>query len=158
MADQDIVVGVDGTGDGDAALMWAADEAGRARARLVVVHAWEAGPGGFAPYARPMTRAVKDRRAEQAEQVLERALLRVRAARPDVEVTGRTVEGRPETALRHAARGAALLVLGSAAHRAGDGRLGAVLLACLRWPPCPVVVVGDGQTVTRRPLAAAAAC
>ncbi|MEO3859917.1 hypothetical protein [Acrocarpospora sp. B8E8] len=34
-----------------------------------------------------------------------------------------------------------LLVLGSTAHRAGDGRLGAILLTCLRWPSCPVVAV-----------------
>jgi nucleotide-binding universal stress UspA family protein len=39
------------------------------------------------------------------------------------------------------AKGADLLVLGSAAHQAGDGHLGAVLLACLRRPSCPVVVV-----------------
>lgn|SRR5690606_4467910 len=155
MEDRDIVVGVDGTGDCDAALTWAADEAALTGARLVVVHAWETRERAFAPYARPRRKLLGA--GEQAQAVLERALLRVRAAHPELEVAGRAVRGRPEAVLRHEARGAALLVLGSAAHQAGDGRLGAVLLACLRWPPCPVTVVGAAQPVTRRPFAAVAA-
>ncbi|MFI6706476.1 universal stress protein [Nonomuraea sp. NPDC050478] len=159
MGHQDIVVGVDGRGGGDAALMWAAGEARRAGARLVVVHAWEPRARAFAPYARPTG---GNGTGEHAEAVLERAVLRARAAYPDVAVTGRTIRGRPEVVLRHEARAAALLVLGSAAHHAGDGRLGAVLLACLRWPPCPVAVIGTPQPTTpqptaRQPVAAGAA-
>ncbi|MDA0634200.1 universal stress protein [Nonomuraea sp. MCN248] len=156
MEGRDIVVGVDGTADCDAALMWAAGEAGRAGTRLVVVHAWQPRAVGFAPYARPRRGTGKE---EPAREVLERAVLRARAAAPGVKVAGRIVRGRPEAVLRHEASGAALLVLGSAAHRAGDGRLGAVLLACLRWPPCPLVVVGAGHPVEPGaclPVAAAA--
>ncbi|MFD2352476.1 universal stress protein [Nonomuraea ferruginea] len=46
------MVGVDGRGGGDAALMWAAGEARRAGARLVVVHAWESRARAFAPPTR----------------------------------------------------------------------------------------------------------
>jgi nucleotide-binding universal stress UspA family protein len=148
---RDIVVGVDGSEDCESALLWAASEAERTGARLVVAHAWEDRPW-MAPYARPRRLVT----GEPALTVLQRAVERARAAFPGLEVVGRLVHGRPEAVLRAEAHGAALLVLGSSAHRAGDGRLGSVLLACLRWPPCPVVVVGAGQRAGLEPVPAAA--
>ncbi|GAA2882051.1 hypothetical protein GCM10020220_085410 [Nonomuraea rubra] len=59
----------------------------------------------------------------------------------------------PESVLAEQARGADLLVLGSAAPLAGDGRLGAVVLSCLRRPPCPVVVVPPMGLDASQPVA-----
>ncbi|GGS90563.1 universal stress protein [Nonomuraea spiralis] len=140
MDDRRVMVGIDGTGDCEAALLWAAEEADRRGARLVVVHAWEPRTEHRAPYARhPAEPAGLEEAC--AGVVLDRALALARERIPGVAVEGRLVRGRPEAALAERARGAGLLVLGSAARRAGDGRLGAVLLTCLRLQPCPVVVV-----------------
>ncbi|MDF2710516.1 MAG: hypothetical protein K0R62_6168 [Nonomuraea muscovyensis] len=140
MRDRRIVVGVDGTPGCEDALLWAAGEAERAGARLVVAHAWDAGErhAPYAPHAWPDD--LRYRRS-RATAVLDRAVALARDARPGLGVERRLVAGRAEAALTRVARGAALLVLGSAAHHAGDGRLGVVVLSCLRWPPCPVTVV-----------------
>ncbi|MET8003555.1 universal stress protein [Nonomuraea glycinis] len=136
-----IVVGADGTPDSDAALLWAVDEAVRDQGRLLIVHAWGTRTETRAPYARYSPRDDLASELSSATAVLERVTGLAREAGPDLQVESRLVRGRPETALPHAAHGADLLVLGSAAQRAGDGRLGAVLLSCLRRQPCPVVVV-----------------
>ncbi|WP_101786644.1 universal stress protein [Nonomuraea indica] len=140
MEDRRIVVGADGTPSSADALLWAAGEAQRAGARLVVLHAWDA-PGEQAPYAPPAWHDDAPYRHARAIAVLDQAVKLIRDARPGLRVEQRLVAGRPEVALARAARRAALLVLGSAAHHAGDGRLGVVVLSCLRWPPCPVTVV-----------------
>ncbi|MFI7687866.1 universal stress protein [Nonomuraea sp. NPDC049655] len=149
-----IVAGTDGTEDCAAALLWAADEAARRGARLVVVHAWEPSIEHRAPYAPCPPRPAGFEEA-RASAVLDQAVALVVDRFPGVAVEARLVRGRPETALADQARGAGLLVLGSAARPAGDGRLGAVLLSCLRLPPCPVVVVQaaatDGGTPPRPP-------
>ncbi|MFG3438866.1 universal stress protein [Nonomuraea sp. NPDC047897] len=141
MEDRRIVVGADGTPGCADALLWAAGEAERAGARLVVVHAWDAPGERQAPYAPPAWHDDLPYRRAGAAAVLDRAVALLRDAHPGLRVERRLLTGRPEVTLARAARGAALLVLGSAAHHAGDGRLGMVLLSCLRWPPCPVTVV-----------------
>lgn len=136
-----IVAGADATRDCETALLWAADEAAARRGQLVIVHAWERRIQHKASYAQYA--AHEDLAYDRAcgKTALERALTLVRGRFPGVPVEGRLVLGRPEPVLAEQARGADLLVLGSAAQLAGDGRLGAVVLSCLRWPPCPVVVV-----------------
>ncbi|MER7506069.1 universal stress protein [Nonomuraea pusilla] len=149
-----IVVGADGGPGSEAALMWAAAETERRGARLVIVHAWESRAEQLAAYAPHPARAEPGRRRAWESAALTRAVHAVEDAFPGLPVEPLLVLGRPETALLQAARGADLLVLGSAAHRAGDGRLGAVVLSCLRWPPCPVTVVpADHVAEPRDPLA-----
>ncbi|WP_158088760.1 universal stress protein [Thermoactinospora rubra] len=134
------VVGVDGSAAAEAAVLWTADELARGGGELVVVHAWGAEPEA-ACYAAGGHRTDPVDGFSQACQVVERALALARERHPTLEIGSSLVRGRATPVLLRAAAGADLLVLGSSAHRAGDGRLGTVLLACLRWPPCPVVVV-----------------
>lgn len=136
-----IVAGADGTPGSEGALLWAAGEARRTGARLVVVHAWGTETVRRAPYAPPGWPGDLDCRRLRAEALLDHAVALIRDVHPDAELEPRLVAERPESVLPRVARGAGLLVLGSAAHEAGDGRLGVVLLSCLRWPPCPVTVV-----------------
>ncbi|WP_302893343.1 universal stress protein [Actinomadura luzonensis] len=148
-----VVAGVDGTPAAEPALLWAAAEAGPG-GRLLIVHAWEPIVAYHALYARQCAPGDLLERRLSALRVLDRAAGLVRKTCPGVAVECRLVPGRAETALPAAAEGADLLVLGSLAQRRGDGRLGAVLLSCLRWPPgCPVVVVpgmpaGGGRAVS----------
>ncbi|GAA1256690.1 universal stress protein [Sphaerisporangium rubeum] len=132
-----IAVGVDGSDAAEAALLWAAREAYQRGGVLLVLHAWNRHLRPPAPYA-PVPGPDDEHRAGM--RLLERSVDMVGAGFPGLPV--RTVLSglRPEQALT-GVTGADLLVLGSAAQQPGDGRLGAVLLACLRWPPCPVVVV-----------------
>ncbi|MDQ1644071.1 MAG: hypothetical protein QOJ50_255, partial [Cryptosporangiaceae bacterium] len=61
---------------------------------------------------------------------------------PMPPVAWEAIEGRPPRALTQAARGARLLVLGSHGHgRMFHAVLGSVSEECVRYSPCPVVVV-----------------
>ena len=64
---------------------------------------------------------------------------------PSITVTVEVTEGPAARVLLDRAAGAELLVLGGAVGAAQD-RIGAVARACLRHPPCPVVVVGTQST------------
>jgi nucleotide-binding universal stress UspA family protein len=61
---------------------------------------------------------------------------------PAVPVTVEVIEGLAARVLLDRAAGAELLVLGQAVG-AGQDIIGPVARACLRHPPCPVVVAGD---------------
>jgi nucleotide-binding universal stress UspA family protein len=141
-----IVVGVDGSELGAAALAWAVEEAKLRQATLVAVHAWTFVPAG--PIAEPGMVPVPagdlagDFTAERniAETIVEDAVAGVSAA--GVEVERRLVEGSPGDALVDAARDADLLVVGS--HGRGSlasALLGSVSHHVLKHAPCPVVVV-----------------
>ncbi|GGO66763.1 universal stress protein [Nonomuraea cavernae] len=145
-----IVVGTDGTPQSETALVWAADEAVRRQAELVIVHAWGAPAEHHAPYARYTWHRDLAFQRSRASAALDRAVAAVHDARPGLSVRPELVRGRPEVVLAGGAEGAELLVLGSAANQAGDGHLGPVLLACLRRPPCPVVVVPPVPAVVSR--------
>ncbi len=121
-----IVVGVDGSEAGVAALAWALAEAARCGCALDAVAVAENEDVG--------TRA----EVEAAG-----------AACPEVAVRYVHATGAPGPVLVRAARDAALLVVGS--H--GQGRLAAALLGsvsayCTGHAPCPVVVVPDPGPVT----------
>ena len=141
-----IVVGVDGSPHGAAALEWAAAEAWLRSAQLEVVHAWTFVPvatpadSGLVPMAwtdnvelLDVTRqAAEDAAADQVEAVLG----------SDHGATITIVEGGPAEALLAAARDADLLVVGNR----GRGNIAAALLGSTSAKvadeaPCPVVVV-----------------
>ncbi|MFI2102743.1 universal stress protein [Isoptericola sp. NPDC019693] len=99
---RDVVVGVDGSEGGYHAMAWAAGEAARLSARLVVVHAYARPVGVGSVTAEP---GGPDRRAE-AEALLERSRSRFeRAAR------ARTLAGVPHAVEFTAVRGDACAVL-----------------------------------------------
>ncbi len=138
-----IVVGVDGSGPGNAALRWALDEAAVHGSELTAVFAWQMPfldiPGAF------------DR--EEIETLGKDFLVKaVAAVEPDptVPVTMLVAQGDVSESLIHASRDADLLVLGSRGRGGFVGlRLGSVSQECVAHASCPVVIVrgrgGDEQ-------------
>jgi nucleotide-binding universal stress UspA family protein len=125
-----IVVGIDGSDDGQRALAWAVDEARRRGAVLEAVHAWElTASDTMAPDP-----------AGGARSVLASSLAEIESA--GVEVHPRLVEGRPAPSLLRAAAEADLLVVGSRGRsEVAAVILGSVSSACVHHAGCPVVVV-----------------
>lgn len=136
-----IVVGVHGTVASDAAVDWAVREARLRRAPLRLVLARDPAAVGRAPYARPAAPAA----GGAGPAVLAEAIARAARLLPPDRVTAEVADGLPARVLAGCAAGAGLLVLGAsrpAGHPAGI--LGPVARACLRHPPCPVVIVALG--------------
>ena len=141
-----IVVGVDGSELGAAALKWALEEAELRQATIVAVHAWTFVPPG--PIAEPGMVPIPagdlagDLAAERniAETILGDAV--AGAAEAGVQVEQRLVEGSPGDVLVDSARDADLLVVGSHGRgRFASALLGSVSHHVLKHAPCPVVVV-----------------
>ena len=136
-----VVVGVDGTPAGEAAIAFAFDEAAAHGTDLVAVHTWtdllleNALAGGaaaldFAPLS------------QQAEEVLGERLAGWREKYPDVRVTRYVSRERASRALLRHARDAALVVVGCRGRGGFRGLLlGSTSQALLHHAPCPVAVV-----------------
>lgn len=135
-----VVVGFDGTGQSEAALSWAVQEAAVGGSDLRVVIVWE--PHGWLPWQLPD----QDDRASALREVSElearaRALLGPAAAEVVV------IEGQPGPVLVEQSLVAELLVVGSRGHVGGEGLLaGSVSRYCLHRAGCAVVVVGPHAT------------
>lgn len=142
---QFIVVGVDGSGHGDAALAWALEEARLRRATLRIVHAWQYLPMVAEPMAALPTSPVEELVAA-ARTVVGDAVERVAGGDPpDVTLDVRIVEGAPGPALLDAAQGAGLVVVGSRGRGGFTGLLlGSVSQQVTHHAPCPVVVLPRG--------------
>jgi nucleotide-binding universal stress UspA family protein len=133
-----IVVGVDGSEDGDRALQWAAREAGRrgGTVQAVIAWSWDAIDRAVITKTHP-----SDEHAT-AEAMLAQSVAQAIAAHPDVAVASEVVEGRPAKVLVEAAKDADLLVVGSHGHgRLHHAVVGSVAEECIRMSVCPVVVV-----------------
>lgn len=139
-----IVVGVDGTASGRAALSFAMHEASRRGSALDVVTAWT--PGSLARVADVAEGREVDR--AQAQGVQDAAVagaLREMPASPTL--SRQVVEGDAATVLLALARTADYLVVG--AGRAAPGAstsLGSVTTRCVRAAGCPVLVVPLPET------------
>jgi nucleotide-binding universal stress UspA family protein len=140
-----IVVGVDGSEGGAAALEFAAGEAAFRGARLRIVSAWEvpaaAYGGGFAP---PLDPATWDSFRVGAQQVADDALAKVKKLQPSLEGEALAVKGQPADVLLEQGADAALIVVG----RRGLGGfrsllLGSVSQQVVQHATCPVVVVNQ---------------
>jgi nucleotide-binding universal stress UspA family protein len=119
-----VVVGVDGSDPGRAALRLAAAEAARRRATLRVVCAYEpAWPSSLYSVSPDVERLVRER----AEQVAREAAHDARRFAFDIEVVGEAVAGDPGEVLIDAADSAALLVIG---HR-GQGGFASLMLGAV---------------------------
>jgi nucleotide-binding universal stress UspA family protein len=130
-----LVVGVDGSPDGDRALAWALGIAGALDASVHVVHGHELLLGDTsAAGQRPTTRF--------AAEVLDRA--RKTAHEVGVEVTTEAVELGGAEALVTASRDAVVVVVGARGHGRVSGALtGSVSQHVTRHAHCPVVVVRE---------------
>lgn len=134
---QEIVVGVDGSANGRAALRWSVAHA-RSGDTIHLIHAWSASPA-----------VVEAGLASADDDSAALAFLRHEAARahelglpPDVKVTTSAVSGDPRVALFDAARGADLLVIGARGHSGIAGLLmGSACTYLTRHAPCPTVIV-----------------
>jgi nucleotide-binding universal stress UspA family protein len=151
-----IVVGVDGSQGGVAALRWALDEARLRNASVRVVHAYEtpqlsaaeAGVGLGAPAAHAVFSAEEVERLhanaeKEAHGVIDSSLSRVAGdagGGPKIERAVRP--GSPAQALIDEGGEAELLVLGSRGRGGFLGLLlGSVSQQLAHHPPCPVVIL-----------------
>jgi nucleotide-binding universal stress UspA family protein len=134
-----IIVGVDGTTSGRAAVVWAAREAAHRRALLRIVHVfdWE---WMSSLYGRSGLYLEKARRHVQA--VSGEALELAGAVAPEVDVEVDALIGKPVDRLLHMAADASLVVLGHG-ERNGAGSLlqSSVSQRVATHVQCPVVVV-----------------
>jgi nucleotide-binding universal stress UspA family protein len=130
-----IVVGVDGSDHGNAALRWAVDEAKAHAAEIIAVFAWQMPligiPGAF------------DR--EEMEKLcmnfLEDTVAAVVPA-PQVPITKLVAHGDVSASLIEAAKNADMLVLGSRGRGGFAGlKLGSVSSECVQHAACPVVII-----------------
>jgi nucleotide-binding universal stress UspA family protein len=144
---QMIVVGVDGSEGGAAALEFAASAAALRKARLRIVSAWEVPPavygGGFAP----LDPATLDAFRVRAEQLADDASATVKKLQPSLDVEAVAVAGQPADVLLAHAADAELIVVGK--RGLGGFRsllLGSVSQQVLHYAACPVVVVNQPAT------------
>lgn len=131
-----IVVGVDGSESSRQALEWAADQAERTGATLLVITAWHwpAMLGAVAPM--PEVDFEGD-----ARQVVVGMVDDLRGGHPDLPIDMQVVGGSAAQALIDASEGADLLVVGSRGHGAIAGSLiGSVSLHCVHQAHCPVLI------------------
>ncbi len=142
-----VVVGVDGSPSGDAAIGFAFAEAALRRTRIVAVHAWSPWksevPVPQDPAA-PDASGAGDLAADE-ERLLAEALAGHRERHPDVAVERRVLRRGPREALIEASRGASLVVVGTRGRGGFTGMLlGSVSQALLHHADCPVAVVRAG--------------
>ncbi|MGW5136900.1 universal stress protein [Streptomyces sp. NPDC004135] len=140
-----VLLAVDGSPAGEAAVDFAFAEAALRRAPLVALHVWNTwserayeGPGD------PLNAVVADaeRLREAEQQLLDRTVAHREAAHPQVAVERRLVRSRIRPALLDASRKAQLVVAGTRGRGGFTGLLlGSVGQALLHHAACPVAVV-----------------
>ncbi|NUT44323.1 MAG: universal stress protein [Thermoactinospora sp.] len=138
-----IVVGVDGSEAGRAAVEWAADEAGRTGEPVRLVHAVDRWPYQVSRYPAP---ELADWLTRGGEEILARAEEIARARQPHVEVATALAEGPVALTLRDQAKDASAIVVGSRGLGGFAGALlGSVSIHVAGQAHCPVVVVHADQ-------------
>ena len=131
-----VSVGIDGSDTGRRAMQWAADEAERTHAGLLLVHGFDGGPQGG---------GVHDEAA--GKRLLERAVTNLAERHPGIDVRTQLVAGGVVPALIEVSRSADVLVLGRTRHRVPGVRLGTIAFRVLSHARCPTVVVGAKSAV-----------
>jgi nucleotide-binding universal stress UspA family protein len=129
-----VLVGVDGSAGGDAALQWAAQEAQFRGATLEVVTAWSA------PARIPLRKKADLNFADVARQVLDKAVAQVGG--PGLEIDGRVLEGGAGPVLAERSENADLLVVGHRGlSRAKEALLGSVSHHAVHHSRAPVAII-----------------
>ena len=141
---RDVVLGID-LGDAcDEVIEFAFEAAQLRRARLRVVHAWQA-PSPLGLGAGDVGLVAEPQRAEEWLGFLSAVLQVWREKYPDVEVAESVVEGKASNVLLRASSGAGLLVVGRRiADRPALTRTGPVTHAVVHHVGCPIAVVPHG--------------
>ncbi|QLJ03169.1 universal stress protein [Streptomyces sp. NEAU-sy36] len=137
-----IVVGVDGSEGSKQALNWAVRQAGLTGGWVEAVIAWDVpqfhGALGWLPPSSSDEAVMEGRARDDVTRAVEEAV----AAHPTVQVSTVVRYGTPAGVLLEAARGAALLVVGSRGLGGFKGLLlGSVAQHCVQHAPCPVLVL-----------------
>ncbi|MFD7307891.1 universal stress protein [Promicromonospora sp. NPDC059942] len=142
--DLPVLVGVDGSDSATEAVRWAAREAARRGAPLVLVSVWTPVPPGV-PHA-AMLGSYEDALIAQGTQWLDDAAAAAAREAPDVPVTTRLAIGSVAGQLVGRSATAGLVVLGSRGLGGFTGLLvGSIAVAVATHGHCPVVVVrGQG--------------
>ncbi len=130
-----IVVGVDGSEHGNAALRWALDEAALRHGEIIAVFAWQMPmigvPGAFD----------RDELERFSTAFIDEAVRAV-VKNPKVPISRLVAQGDVSASLIEASRDADMLVLGSRGRGGFAGlKLGSVSQACVQFAACPVVIV-----------------
>ena len=142
----EIVVGVDGSEESRAALVWAVEEGRLRRAPVLAIHAWEVpmvpAPTGLVP---PSVEVVGDltELREDAASLVETMVREIAGDAADVEIRPLTVEDKPVRALLDAAErnDAQMIVVGSRGHGGFVSLLiGSTSDQVARHATCPVVI------------------
>ena len=137
-----LVVGVDGSGAAAAALDWAVAEARARRCGLRAVYAYGEFTEGLAMVYGRLPEPDRAEVVAASQQLLDAALSRVAELDATLPVTGAIIEKAPPRALLDEAAHAGLLVIGSRGLKAfGAAVLGSVGAAVAGRAACPVVVV-----------------
>ncbi len=147
-----VVVGVDGSDDGSAALEWASRQAAVDHRALVLLHAADA-PAIYAHASVPGSSfdptGLVDDAIEAGHRLCREARERVVSRRPGAAVTTCVGSEDPRQALLHASERASLVVLGSRGRGpVASLLLGSVSIAVSRHASCPLVVVRPDQQDT----------
>jgi nucleotide-binding universal stress UspA family protein len=143
-----IVVGVDGSECGKAALRFAAEEAALRGARLRAVCAWEVPVMAFAG-AWGFPAELISELEEGAKKVVGKALSEVADLQPQVVGEGASPNGPAGSVLLHEAEDADLLVVGSRGLGSFAGMLlGSVSQHVAHRAHCPVVIVHQGPAAS----------
>ena len=132
-----LVVGVDGSENGQRALEWALEEAVLRSASVVLMHGIDLGLAAAGPYGGG---SMLDQLQQSGQAVLAEAA--ALAAARGVTSESRLETGSAAYSLIEASKGASLLVVGSRGHGGFVGLLlGSVSATCVHHAHCPVVVV-----------------
>ncbi|RCW39631.1 nucleotide-binding universal stress UspA family protein [Halopolyspora algeriensis] len=140
IAEQPVVVGVDGSRGGEPALTWAFEAAAARSVELVALHAWHDMVVG-----EMWTRAQADDSwgsvQDDEERLLAENLAGWRETYPDVAVRQVASYGKPARVLLEHAQNAQLMVLGARGRGGFAGLLlGSTSQTLIHHSPCPVVV------------------
>jgi nucleotide-binding universal stress UspA family protein len=138
-----IVVGVDGSDNSRAALLWAYDEAAHHGASLTAVMTWHAPVMPMSPpYGSLPPEGYDSQPRRDALALLERLTGELDARSPAVDVRSSMEEGNPAKVLIERSKEADLLVVGSRGHGGFAGMLlGSISQHLVAHAECPVVVI-----------------
>src|SRR5262245_21538254 len=110
MRSPELIVGIDGSPESEQALAWAAHEAARQGAGLLVLHVFDWPViGAPTPIGAPFVANAR----QDADQLVARAVATVRDLAPGVAVRGQAVLGRPAPTLVSASANGATIIVGN---------------------------------------------
>jgi nucleotide-binding universal stress UspA family protein len=141
-----IVVGVDGSENGNEALREAVRLARLEDAKLTVVNAWHVPGAAYGnAFAFPLTN-LREEFEHGAQRIVQNSLSAIDGDAEGVEIEQVAKEGQAAEVLLEAAKDADLLVVGCRGHGGfAELLLGSVSHECTRHARCPVLVVHRHQ-------------